>query len=120
MRRMKSGKAIYKQRDVVLTRFPFSNLTNFKVRPVLVLSKDSYNRRYADIIVCAITSNLEETEYGITITTENLVEEHLKLTSKIRVDAITNIEQDIIIKKIGSLKIEVFKKVLNKVNTLFK
>jgi mRNA interferase MazF len=95
-------------------------LTDFKVRPVLVLSKDSYNRRYADVVVCAITTNLEETEYGITITTESLENGYLKLTSKIRVDAITNIDQDIVIKKIGILKKQIFKKVLSKINTLFR
>ncbi|MBI5748873.1 MAG: type II toxin-antitoxin system PemK/MazF family toxin [Nitrospinae bacterium] len=116
---MKSGKAIYKQREIVLTRFPFSNLTDFKVRPVLIISKDSYNCKYADVIVCAMTTNLEESEYGITITTEGLEEGHLKLTSKVRMDAITNIEQDIIIKKIGRLKIQIFKEVLIKINTLF-
>lgn len=44
---MKSGKVIYKQREIVLTRFPFSNLIEFKVRPVLIISKDSYNRKYS-------------------------------------------------------------------------
>ena len=116
---MRYGKAIYKQREIVLTRFPFSNLTDFKVRPVLVLSKNTYNRKYADVIVCAITSNLEESEYGITISTEDLEEGNLKLTSKVRVDAITNIEQSIIIKKIGTLRIQIFKRVLNKIDTLF-
>lgn len=116
---MKSGKAIYKQREIILTRFPFSNLTDFKVRPVLIISKDSYNRKYADVIVCAMTTNLEESEYGIAITTESLEEGHLKLTSKIRADAITNIEQDIIIKNIGRLKMQIFKEVLIKINTLF-
>jgi mRNA interferase MazF len=72
-----SGKVIYRQRDVVLTKFPFSNLTDYKVRPVLVLSKDSYNRKYADVIVCAITSNLEESDYGMTITTESMEEGQL-------------------------------------------
>jgi len=87
-----SGKVTYKQKDIVLTKFPFSNLTDFKVRPVLVLSKNSYNRKYADVIVCAITSNLEESDYGLTITTESLEEGHLKMASKVRADAITNIE----------------------------
>lgn len=114
-----SGKAIYKQKDIVLTKFPFSNLTDFKVRPVLVLSKDSYNRKYADVIVCAITSNLEESDYGLTITTESLEEGHLKMASKIRADAITNIEQAIILKKIGKVKQAVFNKVLNRLNSLF-
>lgn len=116
---MAYGKAIYSQREIVLTKFPFSNLADFKVRPVLVLSKDSYNRKYKDVIVCGISSNLEESEYGIFVSTENLEEGHLKLNSKIRVDAITNIEQDIILKKIGRLEPAVFNKVLSKINTLF-
>lgn len=116
---MRFGKATYRQRDIALTKFPFSNLADFKVRPVLVLSKDSYNLKYADVIVCGISSNLEESEYGIIVSTENLEDGHLKITSKIRVDAITNIEQDIIIKKIGKLEPGVFKEVLSKINTLF-
>lgn len=116
---MKSGKVTYSQRDIVLTKFPFSNLADFKVRPVLVLSKDGYNRKYADVIVCGISSNLEKSEYGVEISTESLDEGYLKLTSKIRVDAITNIEQGIILKKIGRLKLAVFQEVLDKVNTLF-
>lgn len=80
-----SGKVTYKQRDIVLTKLPFSNLMDYKVRPVLVLSKDSYNRKYADVIVCAIT----------------------------------NIEQAIILKKIGKVKQAVFSKVLSRLNCLF-
>lgn len=114
-----SGKVTYRQRDIALTKFPFSNLMDYKVRPVLVLSKDSYNRKYADVIVCALTSNLEESDYGLTITTEGLEEGHLKIASKVRVDAITNIEQAIILKKIGRVKQAVFSKVLSKLNSLF-
>jgi len=48
-----------------------------------------------------------------------LEEGHLKLTSKIRVDAIANIEQAIILKKIGCLKPELFNEVLKTIDTLF-
>lgn len=116
---MTSGNHIYNQREIVLTRFPFSNQLDFKVRPVLVLSKDTYNRKYADVIICAITSNPDDSEYGIKITNDNLEDGHLKLTSKIRVDALTSIEKDIIIKRIGLLKEEDFLMVLQKINTLF-
>jgi len=34
-----SGKVTYKQIDIVLTKFQFSNLMDYKVRPVLVFSK---------------------------------------------------------------------------------
>lgn len=115
-----SGKATYKQREIVLTKFPFSDLVSFKVRPVLVLSKNSYNRKYDDVIVCGITSNLTESEYGITIANEDLDEGYLKLVSKIRVDAITSIEQGIILKQIACLKPSVFEQVVEKIGTLFR
>ena len=58
---MPSGKVTYRQRDVLLTKFPFSDLTRFKVRPVLVLSNDAYNRRFSDLVVRADTiTSLEQ------------------------------------------------------------
>src|SRR3989338_8534901 len=72
-----------------------------------------------DVCVCAITSNLEESDYGLTITTESMEEGQLKVASKVRADAITNIEQAIILKKIGKVKQVVFNKVLSKLNSLF-
>ena len=43
---------IYRQRDIVLVPFPFSDLSTPNVRPVLVLSNDAYNRRTEDLLVC--------------------------------------------------------------------
>ena len=34
----------FRQRDIVLIPFPFSDLTKQKVRPVFALSNDTYNR----------------------------------------------------------------------------
>src|SRR3972149_6495584 len=115
-KRTMSGKATYKQKDIVLTKFPFSNLMDYKVRPVLVLSKDSYNRKYADVIVCAITSNLEESDYGLTITTESLDEGHLKMASKVRAGPRKSIEQAINRNKIGNVKQGGVNNVLSKLN----
>jgi len=48
----------YEFGDVVLVRFPFSNLTAFKQRPAVVVSKLSYNTARPDVIIIAITSQL--------------------------------------------------------------
>ena len=40
--------------SIVLTRFPFTDLTGAKRRPALVVSRD--NDRRADLVVCFITS----------------------------------------------------------------
>ena len=42
--------------DVVLVRFPFTDLTSTKKRPALVLSDATYSRRYGDVVVLALTS----------------------------------------------------------------
>lgn len=52
MKKTRFGMNIYRQRDIVLVPFPFSDLSTPKVRPVLVLSNDAYNRRTEDLLVC--------------------------------------------------------------------
>ncbi len=43
---------MYKQREIVLVPFPYSDLSAVKRRPVLVISNDDYNISYPDILVC--------------------------------------------------------------------
>src|SRR5438067_195713 len=42
--------------DVVLVRFPFTDLTSSKKRPALVLSPPQFSTQYGDIVVLALTS----------------------------------------------------------------
>lgn len=53
---MKDG-IIANQRDIVLIVCPYSDLSQNKKRPVLILSNNDYNFHNEDIICCAITSN---------------------------------------------------------------
>ena len=46
-----------KQGDIVLLAFPFTDLTSVKVRPGLVLSSESFNKRSEDLVFALITSN---------------------------------------------------------------
>lgn len=48
----------YKRGDVVLVPFPFTNLSNAKQRPALVVSADAFNFTRADVLVAAITSQI--------------------------------------------------------------
>ena len=45
---------------IVWVQFPFSNLSEHKVRPALVISNDAYNNAKQDVLLCAITSSLQE------------------------------------------------------------
>jgi mRNA interferase MazF len=109
---MPSGKAIYRQRDVLLTKFPFSDLQRFKVRPVLVLSNDADNRRFADLVICAITSALRPHPYAAKVGSQDLEEGLLKVESQVRADTITSLEQQIVLKRIGRLRKETYRGVI--------
>ncbi len=111
---------IIKQREILLVPFPFSDFSGNKVRPVLVISKDSFNASSDDIIVCGITSNITHNIYSILITTKDLEEGILYEQSCIKVENILKIEKRFIIKKIGKIKSNIFLLVLNKVESLFK
>ena len=110
---------IYRQRDIVLVPFPFSDLSTPKVRPVLVLSNDAYNRRTEDLLVCGLTTNLQPTPYSIIVETTNVEQAgSLKYKSKIKADTIVSLSQSLIIKSIARLKPEVFDRVASEINRL--
>ena len=47
---------VYKRGDVVLVPFPFSNQTDVKRRPAVIISSDAYNNIASDSVIMAITS----------------------------------------------------------------
>jgi len=56
----------YKQRDIVLVDFGFSEETGSKKRPALIISGDDYHRSRHELIVMAITSNIKRSLVGDT------------------------------------------------------
>jgi mRNA interferase MazF len=48
----------FRQGDVVLVPFPFTNLSAIKQRPALVISPDRLNDTRPDVVVVAITSQI--------------------------------------------------------------
>lgn len=107
---MKSG-IVFNQGDILIVPFPFSDLTSVRQRPVLVLSKKEYNEKCEDIITCGITSNIKDSKYSVLIDNSELIEGNIPVKSRIKVDKLFTLEQDIIIKKIGRVNKETFSKV---------
>jgi mRNA interferase MazF len=113
--------SIYRQRDIVLVPFPFSDLSGQKVRPVLILSNDAYNQQSADVVVCGLTTNLSPAPYSIIIEVTDVEQPGtLRHKSKIKADTIASLEQSILIKQIARLKLPVFKQVVTEVKDLIK
>jgi len=107
---------MYKRGEIVLIPVPFSDLTSVKRRPVLVISNKSYNCTNNDMIVVAITSNLQQN--GIIIETKDLLVGELPKKSLIRYDKIYNLEQRIVIKQIGMVSESILKHVISDINML--
>ena len=46
----------FKQADIVLVRFPFTDLSSTKKRPAVIVSADEYAFRYSDYVLVPLTS----------------------------------------------------------------
>jgi mRNA interferase MazF len=60
------------QGDIILIPIPFTDLSSRRRRPVIVISNDVYHQKTQDMVVVAMTSNLQATDYGFTITSADL------------------------------------------------
>lgn len=100
-----------KQGDIVLIPIPFTDLTSQKRRPTIIISSNNYNEKHEDIVVVALTSNVESRDFTITLTTDDLEEGSLKVTSMIRVDKIYTLNKSIILKTFGRVKPAILTKI---------
>lgn len=87
--------------DIVLVPFPFSELTNIKVRPAVVVS--TTKDKYEDIIVSAISSVIPDSISANEIIIESNSINNLRIKSVIKVDRIVTIKKESVIAMIGSL-----------------
>lgn len=95
----------YERGDIVLVPFPFTDQTTTKKRPAVVISSNNYNNASLDIVIMAVTSRTEKT-YGIgECLIKNWKEASLLKPSSIK-PAISTIEQNMVLKKLGRLSSE--------------
>ncbi len=74
--------------DIVVTPFPFSDLTASKKRPALVVADLTGD----DIIICLITSQNAKDNYAISLASDNLANGQLKQNSNIRPNKLFTID----------------------------
>ncbi len=110
---------MYRQREIVLLPFPFSDLSAVKKRPVLILSNNKFNEVSSDIIVVAITSKIFNDEYSIQIEDHDLEYALLPEKSVIKTSKLFTTSKSKIIKKFSILKNEKFYEVIKSLNFLF-
>lgn len=97
--------------DVVVVPFPFSDLTQAKRRPALVISKLDGD----DIILCQITSQNIKDSYAISIDDKDFETGGLKQPSNVRPNRVFTADSHIVLYKIGNLTINKLNEIIEKV-----
>lgn len=102
--------------DVVLFRFPQTDLQDGKLRPALVIKK--LPDEYDDLLICMISSRIyrsnEQLDEIITPKDSDYQSSGLKTESIIRASRLAVVEKDILIGKIGKISSERLGKVKEK------
>lgn len=107
------------QKELVLLPYPFSDLEGTKVRPALVVSNDSFNKKSADCIMVPLTTIIKNEPYSIIINQEDLSLGKLLKSSRIRVDKIFCVEKNLITRKIGKINDKTFEKIKKEIMKIF-
>lgn len=102
--------------DIVVIPFPYSDLSSSKKRPVIVLA----NLKGDDIILCQITSLFVKDDYAIALDNSDFKTGSLNKPSNIRPNRLFTAEKSIITRKVGTIKPDVFEKVINKLFDIIK
>ena len=90
--------------DIVLVPFPFTDLSQTKLRPAIVLWADSIGN---DVTLCFVSSQGLDTlatgEFLLDATDSEFTSTGLKTSSKVRVTRIMTVERKLIVRRLGKL-----------------
>ena len=93
--------------EIHLAKIYFTDASNYKVRPVLLLKSNSFN----DLLYLPLTTNININ--GITISNIDLKDGYLPKTSIVVFEKIGVLSPNLLIKKIATLEATSFNKIVN-------
>jgi len=108
---------MYKQKDIVLIPFPYSDLTGSKRRPAIIISNNKLNDS-EDRICCLITS--KKPKKGLLISSNFLEKSKLPFKSWVKPERIFTVNERIIIKKICKINNELHHNIVKTICELIK
>ncbi len=103
-------------RAIVLVPFPFSDLSQAKLRPALVLA----NAGRGDWVLCQITSNPYGDARAIALADDDLLTGSLRVASYGRPGKLFTASRDLMVAQVGALKEEPFGHVIDAVVTILR
>jgi len=112
---------MHKIGDIILTPFPFTDLSGNKVRPALILGAQEGG---GDITVCFISSisinKLHKFDILVDIKDKDFLKTGLKLKSVIKISKIATLDKVVVLGKIGVLDAKNLHKVKNTLKAYLK
>lgn len=96
---------------VVLVPFPFSDLSQAKLRPAVVLA----DAGRGDFLLCQITSNPYGDSQAIALTNASFTTGSLQVTSYARPGKLFTANRNLMVTQVGILKADVFRQIVEAV-----
>jgi mRNA interferase MazF len=110
----------YKRGDIVIIRFPFSDLSGTKRRPALIISNHTVNRT-GDYLMMQITSKLRNDNLTFTFYQNDFVNyKELPLQSCVRLHKVFLLNKNLIISKYTAINPQPFSSIIEKFIRLIK
>ena len=108
--------AKFRQGDIVLIPYPYTDLSGTKKRPVVVISKTSINNE--NLIVAKITSVIRNDIFSVNIKPGN-INNQLKYNSEVRTNEIFTVNKSLVIKRFATFYNGPLKLLINKISENF-
>lgn len=103
----------YKKWDIVLVKFPFTDLSNYKLRPALVISNKNFNRD-DNLMLVWIYWNKWIGTYSLELKQNDLEEWSIKKKSFFRFHNVFSLHKSLIDRSVAKIEKKVLEKVKNK------
>lgn len=97
--------------QIVVVPFPFSDLSDLKKRPAIVITSLEGN----NLILAQITSKQRTYKYSLSVNIDDFKEGQLPIDSFVNCDKIFTLDKSIILNSVGILKIEKTNEIIFKV-----
>ena len=93
---------MFRRGEVVLARYPFTDLSAAKARPALIVSGETYHRHRSELILAALTSNLSSATGDLDYILQDWAAAGLKLPTAFK-PILATLHLDLIVHRIGTL-----------------
>lgn len=107
---------MFKQGDIVVVKFPFTDGSEFKRRPAMVISNDRVNKT-KDYLLVQITSKNHEDGLTISISDNDCLIP-LPLKSYIRLHKVFTVNQNLILSKVARVSPNFYNRISNAIISL--